>query len=127
MSFIHRFISDRYLSDIGIVIRMQNMDDASGLCADLFRRNLSFLLVSMGHVVAGKELVKELLAFFSGLGRFFQSRKAAQIAGLPLEGDLGTPLAAALGSVNPPHAGGIVFSNPPAADILHAGPFNKMF
>lgn len=73
MSFIHRFISDRYLSDIGIVIRMQNMDDASGLCADLFRRNLSFLLVSMGHVVAGKELVKELLAFFSGLGRFFQS------------------------------------------------------
>lgn len=53
--------------------------------------------------------------------------KAAQIAGLALESDLCTPLAAALGFVNTPHTAGVVFCDPPASDVLHTGPLDKMF
>lgn len=50
---------------------MQDTHNLFGLCADFFRRNHSLLLTRMRHVVAGKELVKELLTFFSCLGGFF--------------------------------------------------------
>ena len=98
----------------------------SGLCAEFFRRDLPALLSGMFHVETRKELVKKFLSFFACLSRLLQRGKAAEVAGPALEGDLCAPFAAAFCFVDAADAAGIVFGDPSAADILHAGPFNKM-
>ena len=74
---------------------MQYLYDVFCLHTDLFGGDFSLLLISIGRAAACKELLKEYLSFSAGLSRLLQGGKAAQIAGLSLEGDLGAPLAAA--------------------------------